>query len=151
MRSPEPRKFVLSCHSTMPVTLEPAPVPPQMLATAAIQLAIRLALMLVVGVAVATPLYLVALATLAHTCVALAHLISGALCSDPPPARSWAQLAERWRQGGGSPPARSWQSPAQSPGPHAEPQHVRATGCRIRQPWLDGCDDRRQRKSGAAG
>ena len=39
MRSSEPRKFALSCHSTMPITIEPVQTPPKMLATAAIQLA----------------------------------------------------------------------------------------------------------------
>ena len=39
MRSAEPRKFALACHSTMPITIEPVQTPPKMLATAAIQLA----------------------------------------------------------------------------------------------------------------
>lgn len=38
LRSTAPRKFVLSCHSTMPITLEPIATPPKMLAAAMIQL-----------------------------------------------------------------------------------------------------------------
>jgi len=41
LRSAEPRKFTLSCHSTMPITLEPIAAPPKILAAAAIQIVMK--------------------------------------------------------------------------------------------------------------